>query len=210
MSGQFVTIEGAEGVGKSTNIAYIEELLDIAGIEHISTREPGGTPLAERIRHLLLDKAEQNVDPLAELLLMFAARRQHLQELIWPALARGQWVICDRFTDSTYAYQGAGRGLDLTVINGLEQLCLGDFRPDLTLILDLPIEAGMARAAERGELDRFESEDIAFFQRVRQGFLDRAATADRYRVIDASQSLAQVQAQVRQIITSLPVYAGGN
>ena len=210
MSGQFVTIEGAEGVGKSTNIAYIGELLDVAGIEYIATREPGGTPLAERIRHLLLDKAEQNVDPLAELLLMFAARRQHLQELIWPALARGQWVICDRFTDSTYAYQGAGRGLDLTVINGLEQLCLGDFRPDLTLILDLPIEAGMARAAERGELDRFESEDIAFFQRVRQGFLDRAATADRYRVIDASQSLAQVQAQVRQIITSLPVYAGGN
>jgi len=209
MSGQFVTIEGAEGVGKSTNIAYIEELLDIAGIEHISTREPGGTPLAERIRHLLLDKAEQNVDPLAELLLMFAARRQHLQELIWPALARGQWVICDRFTDSTYAYQGAGRGLDLTVIQRLEQLCLGDFQPDLTLILDLPIEAGMARAAERGELDRFESEDIAFFQRVRQGFLDRAATADRYRVIDASQSLAQVQTQVRQIITNLPVYAGG-
>ena len=122
MSGQFVTIEGAEGVGKSTNIAYIEELLDIAGIEHISTREPGGTPLAERIRHLLLDKAEQNVDPLAELLLMFAARRQHLQELIWPALARGQWVICDRFTDSTYAYQGAGRGLDLAVIQRLEQL----------------------------------------------------------------------------------------
>ncbi|MDA9049745.1 dTMP kinase [Pseudomonadales bacterium] len=210
MSGQFVTIEGAEGVGKSTNIAYIGELLDVAGIEYIATREPGGTPLAERIRHLLLDKAEQNVDPLAELLLMFAARRQHLQELIWPALARGQWVICDRFTDSTYAYQGAGRGLDLTVINGLEQLCLGDFRPDLTLILDLPIEAGMARAAERGELDRFESEDIAFFQRVRQGFLDRAATADRYRVIDASQSLVQVQAQVRQIITSLPGYKGGS
>ncbi|MDA9366636.1 dTMP kinase [Pseudomonadales bacterium] len=210
MSGQFVTIEGAEGVGKSTNIAYIGELLDVVGIEYIATREPGGTPLAERIRHLLLDKAEQNVDPLAELLLMFAARRQHLQELIWPALARGQWVICDRFTDSTYAYQGAGRGLDLTVINGLEQLCLGDFRPDLTLILDLPIEAGMARAAERGELDRFESEDIAFFQRVRQGFLDRAATADRYRVIDASQSLVQVQAQVRQIITSLPGYKGGS
>ena len=210
MSGQFVTIEGAEGVGKSTNIAYIGELLDVAGIEYIATREPGGTPLAERIRHLLLDKAEQNVDPLAELLLMFAARRQHLQELIWPALARGQWVICDRCTDSTYAYQGAGRGLDLTVINGLEQLCLGDFRPDLTLILDLPIEAGMARAAERGELDRFESEDIAFFQRVRQGFLDRAATADRYRVIDASQSLVQVQAQVRQIITSLPGYKGGS
>ena len=197
----------SKGLKASVNIG---ELLDVAGIEYIATREPGGTPLAERIRHLLLDKAEQNVDPLAELLLMFAARRQHLQELIWPALARGQWVICDRFTDSTYAYQGAGRGLDLTVINGLEQLCLGDFRPDLTLILDLPIEAGMARAAERGELDRFESEDIAFFQRVRQGFLDRAATADRYRVIDASQSLVQVQAQVRQIITSLPGYKGGS
>jgi dTMP kinase len=210
MSGLFITIEGAEGVGKSTNISCIEELLDAKGIEHVATREPGGTPLAERIRHLLLDKAEQNVDPLAELLLMFAARRQHLQDLIWPALARGQWVICDRFTDSTYAYQGAGRGLDMTVINDLERLCLGDFQPDLTLILDLPIEAGMARAAERGALDRFESEDIAFFQRVRQGFLDRAATADRYRVIDASQPLAQVQAQVRQMITSLPVYGGGN
>ena len=209
MTGKFITIEGAEGVGKSTNIAYIEKLLDEVGIKHIATREPGGTPLAERIRDLLLDKSEQNMDPLAELLLMFAARRQHLQELIWPALARGQWVICDRFTDSTYAYQGAGRGLDPTIISRLEVLCLGDFQPDLTLILDLNIEAGMNRAAERGDLDRFESEDIAFFRRVRQGFLDRAVTAGRYRVIDASQPLLQVQAQIKQILTRLPGYEGG-
>ena len=206
MSGQFITIEGAEGVGKSTNIRLIQALLDAAGIAHIATREPGGTPLAEQIRNLLLTKSEQPMDSLAELLLMFAARRQHVQELILPALQAGQWVICDRFTDSTYAYQGGGRGLDLAQIGVLEQLCLGDFRPNLTLLLDLEVNAGLARAAERGEPDRFESEDIAFFNRVRQVFLDRAASADRYRVVDASQPLAQVEARIRTIITTLPAY----
>ena len=209
MRGKFITIEGTEGVGKTTNIQFIQSWLHSKQLAYLCTREPGGTPLAEQIRELLLAPREELVCDTAELLLMFAGRAQHLNQVIEPALEEGAWVLCDRFTDATYAYQGAGRGLDLAVIQRLEQLCLGDFQPDLTLILDLPIEAGMARAAERGELDRFESEDIAFFQRVRQGFLDRAATADRYRVIDASQSLAQVQTQVRQIITSLPVYAGG-
>jgi dTMP kinase len=191
MTGQFITIEGAEGVGKSTNIKLIQTLLDAAGIAHIATREPGGTPLAEQIRGLLL---------------MFAARRQHVEELILPATEAGQWVICDRFTDSTYAYQGGGRGLDLAQIAVLEQLCLGDFRPNLTLLLDLDVTAGLTRAAERGAPDRFESEDVAFFNRVRQAFLDRAASADHYRVVDASQPLVQVQASIRSIITTLPAY----
>jgi dTMP kinase len=206
MTGQFITIEGAEGVGKSTNIKLIQTLLDAAGIAHIATREPGGTPLAEQIRGLLLTKSEQSMDPLAELLLMFAARRQHVEELILPATEAGQWVICDRFTDSTYAYQGGGRGLDLAQIAVLEQLCLGDFRPNLTLLLDLDVTAGLTRAAERGAPDRFESEDVAFFNRVRQAFLDRAASADHYRVVDASQPLVQVQASIRSIITTLPAY----
>jgi dTMP kinase len=203
VSGLFITIEGAEGVGKSTNMTFIKSLLDSLGIDHITTREPGGTPLAERVRTLLLDKDEQVMDPLTELLLMFAARRQHVEELIRPALAKGQWVICDRFTDSTYAYQGGGRGLGMQAIETLEQLSLGDFRPDLILVLDLETAAGMSRARARAELDRFEREDEAFFNRVRQVFLDRAGQGAPYQLIDAGQPLMDVQAQIRQVIVRL-------
>lgn len=203
MSGLFITIEGAEGVGKSTNIAFIEALLTRLGIEHIATREPGGTPLAERVRALLLDKDEAAMDPMAELLLMFAARRQHVEELIRPALLRGQWVVCDRFTDSTYAYQGGGRGLDMQAIETLENLCLGDFRPDLTLVLDLDTAAAMSRAMARAELDRFEREDEAFFERVRRVFIDRAQQGAPYRIIDAGLPLVDVQAEIRQVISQL-------
>jgi len=203
VSGFFITIEGAEGVGKSTNMAFIEALLNSLSIEHIATREPGGTPLAERVRELLLDKDEQVMDPMTELLLMFAARRQHVEELIRPALARGQWVICDRFTDSTYAYQGGGRGLDMQAIATIEQLCLSDFRPDLILVLDLDTKAGMSRAMARAELDRFEREDEDFFGRVRHVFLDRARQGAPYHLIDAGQPLANVQAQIQQAIVQL-------
>jgi dTMP kinase len=203
VSGLFITIEGAEGVGKSTNVTFITSLLDSLEIDHITTREPGGTPLAERVRTLLLDKDEQVMDPLTELLLMFAARRQHVEELIRPALAKGQWVICDRFTDSTYAYQGGGRGLDMQAIETLEQLSLGDFRPDLILVLDLETAAGMSRARARAALDRFERESEAFFNRVRQVFLDRAEQGAPYQLIDAGQPLIDVQAQIRQVIIRL-------
>jgi dTMP kinase len=203
VSGLFITIEGAEGVGKSTNIAFIRTLLTSLGIAHIATREPGGTPLAERVRTLLLDKDEEVMDSMTELLLMFAARRQHVEELIRPALRKGQWVVCDRFTDSTYAYQGGGRGLDRQEIETLEQLCLGDFRPDLILVLDLDTASGMSRAMARAELDRFEREDEAFFDRVRQVFLERARQGAPYHLIDAGQPLVDVQAQIRQVIVQL-------
>ena len=198
--GRFITIEGVEGVGKSTNIALIESLLDTQGIRHITTREPGGTHLSEKIRTLLLDKNDSNMCDMTELLLMFAARSQHVQELIKPALENGIWVICDRFTDSSYAYQGAGRGLGEDLVAGLEKIALADFRPDLTLLLDLPVEVGLERAKTRGEFDRIESAGIEFFTRVRECFLDRAAQSDRFRVVDANQSLTRVQAQISKII----------
>ena len=193
--GCFITIEGVEGVGKSTNISHIESVLEKEGISFISTREPGGTPLAERIREILLDKNETSMQDMTELLMVFAARSQHVEELIKPALARGQWVICDRFTDSSFAYQGYGRQTDINIIAETERLALGDFSPDMTFLLDLPVEIGLDRAGKRGELDRFEKEDLDFFNRVRQGFLERAK-ADRFRVIDANKSLEEVQAQI--------------
>lgn len=198
--GRFITIEGVEGVGKSTSIAHIEAILSRHDIQSVSTREPGGTPLAERIREILLDKEIDGMSPMTELLLMFAARAQHVEELIRPSLERGVWVVCDRFTDSTYAYQGGGRGLDMALIATLESVALADFRPDLTLILDLPVAQGMARAVRRSDKDRFESEDTAFFERVRDVFLSRAAVGDRYRVVDASGSPAEVQGRLTSII----------
>ena len=185
MKGRFITIEGVEGVGKSTNISYIERFLEARDIKFVSTREPGGTALAERIRDVLLDKAESSMDPMTELLLMFAARKQHTEELIKPALERGEWVICDRYTDSSYAYQGGGRGLDSKIISKVEKLTLGSFKPDLTIVLDLPVKKGLARAGNRGELDRFELESEKFFKRVRATFLARAKTHKRYHVINA-------------------------
>ena len=204
MKGRFITIEGVEGVGKSTNISYIESFLEARDIEFVSTREPGGTALAERIRDVLLDKAESSIDPMTELLLMFAARKQHTEEMIKPALARGKWVICDRYTDSSYAYQGGGRGLDSKIISKIEKLTLGGFKPDLTIVLDLPVKKGLARAGNRGELDRFELETENFFKRVRATFLARAKTHKRYHVINASRSLNAVQGKIGAALTSLP------
>ena len=201
MRGRFITLEGSEGSGKSTNLSYIHQRLQQAGIEVILTREPGGTPLGETIRELLLDHRQQAMASDTELLLMFAARAQHLNELIQPSLEAGKWVLCDRFTDATYAYQGAGRGIANERIALLEQWVQGELRPDLTFFLDLPVSQGLARAGERAELDRFEREEIDFFERVRQGYLSRAeAQPQRYRIVDASPQLPEVQAQLDRII----------
>ena len=199
--GRFITLEGGEGVGKSSNMAFIVDLLTEAGVDFIQTREPGGTPLAEEIRQLLLTPRDEHMDELSELLLVFAARAQHLARTIRPALAAGTWVLCDRFTDATVAYQGAGRGLSLSTIAQLRALVHRDLQPDMTLLLDAPVEIGMSRASERGELDRFEQEQMSFFERVRQGYIDQAqADPDRYRIIDASQSLSDVQADIRDVL----------
>ena len=204
MSGLFITLEGPEGAGKSTNREYLAELLVQAGIEVVLTREPGGTPLAERIRELLLAPDSEVMAVDTELLLMFAARAQHLAGVIRPALARGAVVLCDRFTDATYAYQGGGRGLAYERIAILEQFVQGDLRPDLTLVFDLPVEVGLARAAARGKLDRFEQEQQSFFEAVRQTYLARAAQApERYRVLDAAQPLSQVQADLAALLPAL-------
>jgi len=201
MRGRFITVEGIEGVGKSTNIARIRALIEAAGIEVVMTREPGGTPLGEAIRDLLLDPRYAGMSPDCELQLMFAARAEHLAQVILPALGKGQWVLCDRFTDATYAYQGGGRGIDAGKIARLEQWVQGDFRPDLTVLLDVPVEVGLARAGKRGALDRFEQETRGFFERVRQAYLDLAARHDgRYRVIDANQPLASVQQTLDAVI----------
>ena len=192
--GFFLTLEGAEGVGKSTNIEFITQHLEQRGIEYVLTREPGGTPLAEKIRELLLVVHEEPMSELTELLLVFAARAQHLDKIIEPALAAGKWVVCDRFTDATFAYQGAGRGLSMETIGELESMVQGELRPDLTLILDLDPEIGMQRASNRGELDRFEREQMSFFRHVRQGYLDIAqAEPERCTVIDAAKSLEDVK-----------------
>lgn len=204
MTGLFITLEGPEGAGKSTNREYLAERLREQGIDVLLTREPGGTPLAERIRELLLDPSDEPMAADTELLLVFAARAQHLQQVIRPALAKGSVVLCDRFTDATYAYQGGGRGLSIERIAQLEQFVQAELRPDLTLIFDLPVEVGLARAAARGRLDRFEQEGRGFFEAVRQAYLQRAAQApQRYRVLDAGQTLAQVQADIDALLPSL-------
>lgn len=204
MTGLFITLEGPEGAGKSTNREYLAERLREQGVDVLLTREPGGTPLAERIRELLLDPSDEPMAADTELLLVFAARAQHLQQVIRPALAKGSVVLCDRFTDATYAYQGGGRGLSIERIAQLEQFVQAELRPDLTLIFDLPVEVGLARAAARGRLDRFEQEGRGFFEAVRQAYLQRAAQApQRYRVLDAGQTLAQVQADIDVLLPSL-------
>ena len=200
--GKFLTIEGTEGVGKSTNLAFVHNWLVTRGIDVVVTREPGGTPLAEEIRHLLLAKREEPVDETAELLLVFAARAQHLAQVIKPALERGSWVLSDRFTDATYAYQGGGRQLNKSTIAQLENLVQGKLRPDLTLILDIDVTLGLNRARQRGEFDRFESETIEFFERVRAAYRERAAMApDRYALVDAGQSLEQVQQNIEKVLS---------
>jgi dTMP kinase len=200
MKGKFITVEGIEGVGKTTNIGFIHQQLQAAGRDVVLTREPGGTPLSEAVRGLLLDPAYTGMDSTCELQLMFAARAEHLARVVWPALEKGQWVLCDRFTDATYAYQGGGRGIDTGVIARLEELVQGDFRPDLTLLLDVPVEVGLARASKRGAMDRFEQEKVEFFEKVRKCYLDMAkASPGRYRVVDARLSLDEVQKQIAAI-----------
>lgn len=201
--GKFITIEGTEGVGKTTNIEFIKQWLNENNIDFIATREPGGTPLAEQLRGLLLQPRDEAVDETAELLMVFAARAQHLNQVIIPALEQGKWVLCDRFTDATYAYQGGGRQMNTETIGNLENLVQRALRPDAVLLLDIPVEQGLERARGRGELDRFEQEDIAFFERVRTAYLQRAKNNDDYHVLDASQPLEQVQAQLKTVLNQL-------
>lgn len=203
MRGRFITIEGTEGVGKTTNIEYIKQWLDDRAISYVSTREPGGTPLAEEIRQVLLANREEKVCSKAELLMMFAGRAQHIDQVIEPQLAKGNWVLCDRFTDATYAYQGAGREMGDELIKSLETMVQGAMRPDLTLVLDVPVELGLERAGNRSEPDRFEREKTDFFNRVRQAYLSMATNnPQRYKIIDASQNLEHVQLQIEAALTS--------
>ena len=193
--GLFITLEGGEGAGKSTVLAALRDTLQATGAEVVCTREPGGTPLAEQIRGLLLDTHHEPPAPVTELLLMFAARAQHVRETLLPALQRGAWVVSDRFTDASYAYQGAGRGGDAGFIAELERRAVG-IVPALTLLLDVPVDVGLQRARGRGVTDRIEGEREDFFERVRAGYLARAAAEpERFRVVDATQSIDAVAAQ---------------
>jgi dTMP kinase len=207
--GRFLTVEGIEGVGKSTQVGHLAQAIAARGIAHVVTREPGGTPLAERIRELVLAPGAEPVPDAAELLLMFAARSVHLENWIEPSLAAGRWVICDRFTDATYAYQGAGRGVALDCIAQLEGLVQGSRRPDLTLLLDVPVPVGLARARARNSraqgdsavADRFERERVEFFERVRAGYLARAAAEPlRIATIDATRSEAEVAREILGVL----------
>jgi len=204
MPARFLTIEGIEGVGKSTQVARLSAALRQRGIDHVVTREPGGTPLAESIRALVLTRHPEPLPPTAELLLMFAARAVHLNNLIEPNLADGRWVLCDRFTDATYAYQGGGRGVSESSIRQLESLVQGARRPDLTFLLDAPVEVALARASQRNAtaaLDRFESERAEFFARVREAYIARAAAEPgRMRLVDAAGSPDEVCAQMTKIL----------
>jgi dTMP kinase len=200
--GRFITVEGTEGVGKSTNIDFLCHLLHARGIDIVLTREPGGTPLAEELRELLLSPREERVSQDTELLLMFAARAQHIENVIRPALARGAWVISDRFTDATFAYQGGGRGVDEEHIRLLETLVQHGLHPDLTLLLDLDVEVGLMRASARSTPDRFEQEKVDFFSKVRQAYLQRAANEpERFAIIDASVALPDVQQQIASAVS---------
>ena len=200
-TGRFITVEGTEGVGKSTNIKYLCEFLRAQGIDVVLTREPGGTPLAEELRELLLSPREERVSQDTELLLMFAARAQHIENVIRPALERGSWVISDRFTDATFAYQGGGRGVDMENIRTLERLVQHGLHPDLTLLLDLPVEVGLKRASARSAPDRFEQEKLDFFEKVRGAYLQRAHDEPhRFAVIDASQDIPDVERQIDQAL----------
>ena len=201
--GRFITLEGVEGAGKSTQVAPLVEGLARSGIDAIATREPGGTPEAEAIRALLLDPAYRSLGKDAELLLVFAARAEHIEKVIRPALRRGRWVVCDRFTDATFAYQGAGRGIGSPRVAVLEDWVQGELRPDLTLLLDLPVSVGQARIRARSA-DRFEREGRAFFERVRATYLERAREApERYRIIDASGSPSVTSAAIRRAVEHL-------
>lgn len=192
--GKFITLEGGDGVGKTTNLAFIDDYLRQQGLTVVTTREPGGTELAEKIRSLLLDSESEAISEHAELLLVFAARAQHIKHVIEPALAAGAWVLCDRFTDATYAYQGGGRNMRVSAIEWLENWVQGSLRPDLTLLLDAPVEIGLGRAKSRGVLDRFEAEKVSFFEHVRRAYLLQAElNPERIKTIKANRPLVDVQ-----------------
>jgi dTMP kinase len=201
MSGHFISLEGGEGAGKSTQIDHIKEWLEKRGHTVIVTREPGGTPLAEIIRNMVLHGEHPEMTAHTEMLLIFAARAQHVSELIQPALSRGDSVICDRFTDASFAYQGGGRGLPRSELESLETMVMGELRPQLTLLLDLPVETGLQRASGRGSEDRFETESLNFLQRARTVYLERAEEfSERYVVIDATQSADAVWQQIKHTL----------
>ena len=201
---KFITIEGMEGAGKSTNLDYACDFFAQRNINFVVTREPGGTEVAELIRDLLLAHHNEAIAPLTELLLIFAARAQHLETVIKPALASGQWVISDRFTDASFAYQGGGRMLDLNRISELADWVLGDFKPDLTLLLDVSVEIGMQRIEARAAKDRIELEERAFFERVRSVFISRSESfPERIKLIDASGSVNDIQSKIRALLDSL-------
>ena len=196
-SSRFISFEGGEGVGKTTQIERLKRHLVSLQHEVLITREPGGTEIGEAIRQVLLDKTLPGMHQDTELLLMFAARAEHVQTVIYPALADGVWVLSDRFADASHVYQGIGRGVDAERIDQLECWTLGDFQPDLTFLLDMPVAAGMKRVHTRGETDRFETENLDFFQRIRDGYLSRAKEfSERYRIIDAEQDLGVVTASI--------------
>jgi dTMP kinase len=204
MSGQFITIEGTEGVGKTTQNEAIQTWMNNKGIDYIVTRESGGTKIGEKIRALLLDKANKAMGSDAELLLMFAARSQHVEEKIQPALAKGQWVLCDRFVDSSFAYQGFGRGLGVERIKQLEQWTLGSLKPNKTFLLKMDVAQGLQRAAARADLDRFEEEKLDFYNKVEQGYLYRAEhDPDRFSIIDASQTIKKVTQDIESELETL-------
>lgn len=202
--GKFITVEGGEGAGKSSNLSFIQAYLEGRGKDVVFSREPGGTPLGEDIRQLLLGHRHTGMSPDTELLLVFAARAEHLAQKIRPALKSGKWVLCDRFTDASYAYQGGGRGIDHGHIRELERWLQGDLVPDLTLLLDLPVRTGLERAGKRSDPDRFEVEEESFFERVRQAYLDIARRQPRrVKVIDAELPLSEVQQQIKRVLNSM-------
>ncbi len=202
--GRFITVEGGDGAGKSTHIPYLKNLVEQSGFEVLLTREPGGTELGEKLRDILLKSDPIPISDDAELLLMFAARMQHIEEIIKPALNKGSWVICDRFTDATYAYQAGGRGIDQNRIARLEQWVQRGLQPDLTVLLDLPVETGMQRVRSRGEPgDRFEKQKLEFKSAVRRNYLHRANDfSDRIKIVDSSQSLSRVSDEISKVFST--------
>ncbi|MEE9357874.1 dTMP kinase [Candidatus Vondammii sp. HM_W22] len=201
MRGKFITVEGGEGAGKSTNLEFIRRLLESEGYQVVFTREPGGTTLGEDIRELLLGHKHTGMADDTELLLIFSARAEHLARKIMPALEFGKWVLCDRFTDASYAYQGGGRRIDLERIRQLENWVQGGLKPDLTLLLDLPVDVGLTRAGARSEPDRFESEGMVFFDKVRNSYLKiAAAEPERVKVVNAAASLEEVQRRIEMVL----------
>ncbi len=199
--GMFISLEGSEGVGKTTSLKFVQNYIESLGHKVLLTREPGGTPMAEELRNILLSEREEKVEADTELLLMFAARCQHVNQVIKPALEQGTSVICDRFVDASYAYQGGGRGLDFSRIQQLEEWCLDGFKPDLTLLLDMSVEEGIARTKKRGKADRFETEKMAFYEKIRAAYLLRAEqNPQRMAVIDAAPDISQVQTSLKSVL----------